>query len=301
MKLDNLLVTFLFENKRLDLPGLGSFVLQQTEGTEPVIIFENNSSLKDTPDLVRFLVSSTGKMKSLAEADLYTHMNQLMQFLNIGRPYYLEGIGTITKTKSGSYIFSEGPPPQEFLFQENSPVSETAARTHMYSGEYSNLLLPKKSGFTISKPLIGIIFLAILILGFWGIYVLLKRMDENKIKQEPTQSTVVDSSSLSKADAVIDTQSIKPSTASDTTISTDSNKGYYRFIVETATKDRALRRLQTLKDYDLDVRLYTKDSTYFEIYFQLKAAASDTARLIDSLASQYTPQGKHAFVRPIIK
>lgn len=314
MKLEALLVNFFNEYHRLDLPGLGSFVRNEnSQNQSESILFTCNKSLSESPELIKYLSEQTGKMKSLADADLASHISSIIQFLNIGRLYYIEGLGTLSKAKGGLYEFSEGMPPQEFLFQDSAAHTPTNPRAHIYSGEYSEVLQPKKTKFTFSKNLVGLIFLAILALAFWGVYALLNNSKESKEQSAPTpeaapsESATTPSNNLNAPDnsnvpaqQIVDTTASNPSTAVVTALaSTQNNNGTFRFVIETAGKERALKRWKMLRDYDLDVRLYTKDSTEFEIYFVLPATPKDTARVMDSLAVKYTPKGKRAFASPL--
>ena len=77
---------------------------------------------------------------------------------------------------------------------------------------------------------------------------------------------------------------------SASTLNTDSvqHSGTYKFVIErTANKARALRRYNQLVENLAPVKLETKDSTLFKLYFVLPATPSDTARIRDSLKIWY--------------
>ena len=302
MKLETLLVDFFNEYHRLDLPGLGSFVRNEKSQSElNSISFTCNKSIIGNPELIKYLSEKTGKMKSLADADLASHISSIIQFLNIGRLYYIEGLGTLSKAKNGLYEFSEGAPAQEFLFQDSASHTATNPRAHIYSGEYKEVLQPKKPSFTFSRNLVGLLFLGILLLAFWGVYALLnnsKESTEEAAKAPETTTPVNDTNTA--AQQSVDTSSI-PKPENTAPASPQNNSGVFRFIVERAGKERAMKRWKMLRDYDLDVSLYTKDSVDFEIYFTLPATANDTARIRDSLAPKYTPKGKKGYAALPIK
>lgn len=302
MKLETLLVDFFNERHRLDLPGLGSFVRDEKSQSESdSISFTCNKTNFETPELIKYLSEQTGKMKSLADADLASHISSIIQFLNIGRLYYIEGLGTLSKAKNGFYEFSEGAPAQEFLFQDSASHTPTNPRAHIYSGEYKEVLQPKKPSFTFSRNLVGLLFLGILLLAFWGVYALLnnsKESTEEAAKAPETTTPVNDTNTA--AQQSVDTSSI-PKPENTAPASPQNNSGVFRFIVERAGKERAMKRWKMLRDYDLDVSLYTKDSVDFEIYFTLPATANDTARIRDSLAPKYTPKGKKGYAALPVK
>src|SRR6185295_19257267 len=60
------------------------------------------------PELVSYISSKSGKMKSLAESDLESHLQKVQQFLNISKPFTFEGIGTLVKVKHGEFEFNQG-------------------------------------------------------------------------------------------------------------------------------------------------------------------------------------------------
>ena len=119
LKLPQLLSQYLYQTRKIDLPGIGSFTLdpavvipQETDriGQIPAtgISFKNaNISVPDDA-LVNFIKEVPGKMKSLAAADLDFYLTTGKQLLNIGKPFYLEGIGTLIKNKEGYLDFTPG-------------------------------------------------------------------------------------------------------------------------------------------------------------------------------------------------
>ena len=74
LKLAPLLVQFLYAHKRLDLPGIGSFFLNEPFTSEPGnhkhdkqqslehVSFESNAIVKQSPDLVPFIAEQSGKI-----------------------------------------------------------------------------------------------------------------------------------------------------------------------------------------------------------------------------------------------
>src|SRR6185437_9300476 len=119
VKLPQLLSQYLYQHRKLDLPGIGSFTLdagavipQESDriGQVPAtgIAFKNaNIALADDV-LITYIKEHTGKMKSLAAADLDFYLTTGRQLLNIGKPFYLDGIGTLLKNKEGLLEFTPG-------------------------------------------------------------------------------------------------------------------------------------------------------------------------------------------------
>ena len=104
MKISPLLAQFLINNKQLSLAGLGRFTLNDSGE----IAFQHDASVKEDAELVKFIAENTGKMKSLVASDLDSNLELARQFLNIGKPYLFEGIGTLSKNKYGTIEYVQG-------------------------------------------------------------------------------------------------------------------------------------------------------------------------------------------------
>jgi hypothetical protein len=62
----------------------------------------------------------------------------------------------------------------------------------------------------------------------------------------------------------------------------------YRFVIlATDNKHHALRRYNQLLGYQLNIKMYQKDSAWFKLYFAIAAFPKDTAYIRDSLADTY--------------
>src|SRR5450432_2986583 len=103
----------------MDLPGIGSFTLdpaavipgesdRDPHSPASVISFRNASITAPEDELIRFIQMHTGKMKPLAAADLDFFLTSGKQMLNIGKPFYIEGIGTLVKNNQGRLDFVPG-------------------------------------------------------------------------------------------------------------------------------------------------------------------------------------------------
>jgi len=258
LKVAPLLAQYLYVNKRLDLPGLGSFILDPSTVIEPEtgkhnkvtilegVSFERNTAIKDTSVLVNFISSQTGTMKALAAADLDSHLGLALQFLNIGKPFLLEGIGTLTKVKSGEFSFTPG---------LSLPASLKEQNTKEITSAYQNDV------------------------AIWGGYMVYKKTitDESGSVQVKTNDDetvlVADTAELQKSNQVQSNQVAVPLPA-----------GNYKFILETSDAKRAFSRLSKLKTFQWPAQMETKDSVSFTLYMLLPVTAADTSRVLDSLS-----------------
>ena len=307
MKFASLLAQFLYTHKRLDLPGIGSFLLDSSavvdtdnaRSAKPALLegvsFEHNASVKQSPELIEFIAAQTGKIKALAAADLDSHLELAKQFLNIGKPFLFEGIGSLSKMQAGGFSFAPGQLITEKV--RETPLREAQiATTEEPASDYRSILYAKKVKANWKKPLVVFLLLAGIVLALWGGYTVYKRTTaKNKTEKKndnPEDKTVL----------VPDTTANNPGNTANAQTNTVQAppailpSGNYKFVVETANRVRALSRYSKLKGFGLDIRMETADSATFKLYFILPAAAADTARIVDSLRKIYTPAGNRAYI-----
>ena len=293
-----------------------------------------------TPDdaLINYLKEHTGKMKSLVAADLDFFLTTGKQLLNIGKPFYIEGIGTLTKNKDGNFAFSPGDylvaKVEDLRHPERRPAPSATA-----SYEEPPREDPKGNSMRQTLLLVGIVGGLIAIA--WGGYYLYKRNNyteptsENRARVIPETTTTkpVDTSALAgnrpagdsasgsstppkdtalanagaKNSNPADASAAKPVTPSPTTAAAKSPtttaattqpvahdpvptgaQSLYRFIIlRTENKNHAIRRYNQLLGYQLNIKMETKDSTFFKLYFPIAATIRDTTHIRDSLADVY--------------
>jgi len=294
VKLAPLLAQYLYSYKRIDLPGIGTFHLGNAEIIElenskytntENISFENNSSIKESPSLINFISSHTGKMKALAMADLESHLELARQFLNIGKPFLFEGIGSLVKIRSGEFAFTSGETVSDKIKEYSArEISSTSSTEESFANIYPNEKRKWRKAFTWFLLLAGIG------LAIWGGYTVYERtFDKNKSnpigEKQKEKGTILfsDSSQLSKENP-------------DNIEKTAASPSNYKFVVELANRKRGEDRFNTLKGYGLDIKMGTDDSIHFKLFFLLPATPLDTARIIDSLKHLYTPSWGKALV-----
>lgn len=289
MKLATLLAQYLYINKRLDLPGLGSFLLDPSTNIEQEtgkqnkatnlegVSFESNTSVKQTADIIQFISSQTGKIKALAAADLDSHLGLALQFLNIGKPFLFEGIGTLTKIKSGEFSFIPGQAiaaPVKEEITKNAPSSSSAEES---LSDYKSVFYTRKQKMTWKKPVAVLLLVLGLALAIWGGYTVYKKTTAKKAKIESEESNkektvLVEDTVMKQKDTVL-----QPKQTATVPV------GSYKFILETADSLRAFNRFGRLKKFQWNVQIETKDSLSFKIFMLLPASVSDTVKILDSL------------------
>ena len=280
MKISPLLAQFLFANKQLSLAGIGRFTLDNSGG----IIFLHDAYVKEDADLVTFIAENTGKMKSLVASDLDSNLELARQFLNIGKPYLFEGIGILSKNKSGAIEFVQGNSLQERNKETSNEARDKTSTTENSFTDYEEMFSPRKPKAPATKRIVTLLVaIAGLLLAVYGgyiVYTKTKNKNGSIVKKEEIRP-VISPDSLPKPK---DTTTIipKPPDAS----------GTYRFVIETAAKQRAFSRFNYLRENLIDVKMDTKDSVLYKLYFVLPATPADTAKKRDSLQRLYGTRGK---------
>lgn len=174
MKLAPVLSQFLYAHKKLVLVGMGTFLIDADQNAEECtrqnnsISFLNNPSLKDDDSLISFISSETGKMKALAASDLHTFLELSMQFLNIGKPFKLEGIGTLVKNKNGRLDFTPGTAGNEKNKEhQNKELTATSYTEESFTG-YTNLYSKSAKKVFWKKPVLICLLIVSVGLAIWA-------------------------------------------------------------------------------------------------------------------------------------
>lgn len=323
MKLAPLFIEFFYANRRLDLPGIGSFLLDDAIHADTADIksgklvisegirFQPNTSLKDSPELVSFIASATGKIRALAAADLDSNLETARQFLNIGKPFMFEGIGSLVKTADGSFSFSAGAPALERAGYKTSGDDPDHGYTSEKQDSFKSIFYAQKGKPNYRKAVFILLLVGGVGLAIWGGYSVYKRStggnnhktvnaglaDTGNNTEEHPVAHQADSIPVAKSPA-IDSDLVKNVTPGNVikTPAAPVPLGNLKFVVETADKVRGLSRYNRLKGFGLDIRMETIDSQLFKLYFILPASATDSSRILDSLRWLYTPPGRMAYI-----
>jgi len=289
LKLSPLLSQYLYSYKELKLTGIGTFNIdssyipepetgkQQKYAIAPDINFEYNPLTKEDENLIVWISSQTGKMKSLIAADLDSHLELARQFLNIGKPFLFEGIGTLNKNKSGQIEFISGNMMTQKLKDSSYRDADLTSTTEASFSDYEEMFSPKKPGTPLQKKFtIIIVIMAGLALAVWGGYAVYKNTSSRKF--EPVEQEL----------PVLSTDTTAGKKDSISRVNTHvAEAGTYRFVIEESAKKRAIFRFNQLKSFGLDINMETTDSVRFKLFFVLPATPADTLRIRDSLSVWY--------------
>jgi hypothetical protein len=317
VKLDPLLSQYLYNNKQLNLQGIGSFTMDQgfalpapieNKKNEAVrlegISFTYNINEQEDAGLIEYIIKETGKIKPLASADLDSYLSVARQFINIGKPFYIEGIGTINKSKDGTYDFTAGnfvaPRLEEHALKPNRQLAEReqVAPSYNSASDASHKSVNTANAKKAATIGIGVLLLGGLAFGSWWMYKNYfsgKKEITDPVVVTENKSVVKDTSQVNSG---VDTSTIKKDTTTNLPISPVvtptpapiTGMINYKVIVKTYyTTPAAVVSFNKLKSYGLNVGLDTNQATSKRIFVNIQSAAMDTLRIKDSLRRYYNP------------
>jgi hypothetical protein len=295
LKLAPLLAQYLYEHKKLDVAGIGTFLLDPSARRNPDaqhasegISFQNNSSVKEDEVLIRYISEQTGKMKPLASSDLDSYVELARQFLNIGKPFQIEGIGTLVKMKSGQFEFT----PDHLLVDKvkDSGMKELSA-TSTSDGSlttYESLKPHVEKSPPYKRLFVGLLIVATTGLIIWAGYKLYK----NNSSTNPTEEQTTTEETVPVTDTTKFVPPAKDTISASKQPTNTQPAGTYRFVIEVANKQRAIHRYEMLRKGGVPVHISTGDSITYKLFFELPATPADTARISDSLTIWYPAMNK---------
>ncbi|MDP4285687.1 MAG: hypothetical protein Q8891_14810 [Bacteroidota bacterium] len=290
MKIEQVLVQYLLENKHLNLQRIGHFQIDASipdtvNPEKPFIIpegaitFQYDPKAPEDDDLVNYIVQQTKKIKPLASSDLDSFLSLGREFLNIGKPFTIPNMGTIDKTNSGELTFVGGQLIATRLEPLRIKIEDEGAEPHEENMFNDYQTTPKTSGN--KKGIIMVVFLLVIGLIAWALWHYgFKKNNQANIS---TSESVV---------PVTDTVSSNPGTTATDTLTdkkTENSRYTFKIVVNEFTNElSALKRFTNLKSYHRNVIMYTNDSITYKIAEPFTLPLSDTTRVLDSLNNYYT-------------
>ena len=296
MKIEQVIVQHLYNNRQVSLQGIGTFKLdnfiphQTDPDKEPVIpagsiIFEYNPRATEDVALIDSIVINTKKIKPLATADLDSYLMLGRQFLNIGKPFIIEGLGTLDRTREGELEFIPG---QFTNLKVEAPKALKENEGEVISGLFNDYgTRPENNSKRNLAILVTVIVLGLL---GWAVYHYLFNDKPAEEKQVAPVTAVIDTTvtkDTSILPAIPDSMSQKLSQDGD---------GYTFRVVFKITNDKAAAKasMNRLNSWGHKVIMYTEDSVNYKLAELFKLPLTDTARVRDSLYRFY--DAKNIFV-----
>lgn len=287
MKTEQLIVQYLYINKKVTLQDIGVFSITSDihipEDSDKDIVLPADSiqfvyDPKAPVDdgLVAYIMEATRKIKPLAYSDLESFIILNKQFLNIGKPLVFEGMGTLQKTQIGDYSFTQ------------------AATSHVINEEMPKLITEKlKEKVTFATPQKekntgnGKIVLWVVL----GVFILAAALSAMYfISKNKNESTVVSDTAINTVDTlpVNNTADTTVKVSATPLVTTPQNlndtNSFYIVIKEFSDFATADKSFKKLTSYGNKVMLTTKDSINYKLRMGFTKPLADTLRVKDSLA-----------------
>jgi hypothetical protein len=260
------------------LPGIGVFHFtepistddESSESPSSQIIFENRKIKEPDDSLISYIKQQTGKIKPLAIADLDCFIASGLEMLSMGKPFFLDGIGSIQKKKDGQYEFSREI--QSTKIDQNKNAGHAKKLSVFEDGKYEPKTNPLQKILAVGLLLAGLV---IVLLGGYYLY-----------NRSNNVNTPIEEKTLN--DAPLPQQTVDSTAKKQDSSLTAKQPVALRFVLEsTNNKKRALHRYNQLKSLSIDVKMDTPDSSNFKLFFLIPCPAEDTARIKDSLMNYY--------------
>ena len=285
LKIEQVLVHYLLKYKHLILQGIGTFTLEgavpdTADPNRPIVIpegaitFIHDPKVQEDPVLVDYIIEQTGKIYPLASADLDSYLTLARQFLNIGNPLIIPGIGTIEKNNSGDLIFKGGTHMAERMEANKGKIEDDGAE------EFEENLFNDYQRETKSKAgRTVLIAIGILIIGLiaWAVW-------------KYAFNSAIEPDNLTEAtyplEPVRDTTSAEDTAVAGETLNRTSSTDGSTFklvINEYNNLPAAETRYNNLRSWGREVVLYTNDSINYKIALPFTRPLSDTTKVLDSV------------------
>jgi hypothetical protein len=313
MKVETLIVSFLELNKQVSLESIGHFsfdgrlkeVSEEDENIFPFaedsVTFVSDKNEKSDPNLIDFIVNESGKIRPLATSDLESFSMLGKQFLNIGKPMIIRGLGYLINNQDGTYSFFQG----EYIPEKSDPNPiKNKYKSAEKKGENDNTRIDfsakKKSGNNTKKWIPILILVVLLALAGSVVYYFLQK-DESLVEVTETKPTapqkpeIKSTADTQKTIVNVDTTAVLPVKDSIPTINQNEFLVVVRTYSDLESAQRGYSRLVVLP-FAKQIKLMTSDSVKYRIALPVKGNLSDSARLRDSVKTIF---GKSAYVETL--
>jgi hypothetical protein len=179
---EQLITLFVYQHGEISLQGIGQIRLLdavpdaeyiQKNKSVPItgIEFKHLKTAATSPDFIRFYATQRGKIASLAENDIEAYLSMAVQFLNIGNPFEIKGLGALAKNKDGVLSLTPG----YFLAIKAEEAMGKLKERHVedpahhgpgaaYDEEKRNRMSPQ------TKGILAIVLLVLLVVVGWWMY-----------------------------------------------------------------------------------------------------------------------------------
>ena len=295
--LDRYIADFLVNNKKLSAQGIGDFAIVNGQAVNgaPLVEFTADKKAYTTDDLIAFVAEQERKNKIVTGFDLESHFNQVKQFVNIGTPWIIPGLGQLQFGRNRELEFVQQAAETENVLHERIKRKQASSEPQYATYETGITATPQKS-FNNGTIVLGLLIILALAAGGYYFYTN-QSGNAPLVTTADTAATVTDTvvsvpSSSNMNNTVTNTQPpTTEGTAPAQAITSTTGATGFRFVLNrTVNSVYAVKRYKQLKTYGTNVYIDSvKRDNYslYKIYLIQDAPPSDTTRLKDSLTKYY--------------
>jgi hypothetical protein len=295
MKMEQLIVQYLYSNKKVTLQDVGTFTISSdinipVDSEKDTVLPENAIEFKYDPKagidegLIDYIVANSRKIKPLATSDLESFISLNKQFLNIGKPLVMEGLGTLHKTQAGDYAFAQAGTSHVMLQDTPKIVTEKIIEKVSFATP------PKEKSVGINKmAVVGVLgFVVLGALGLLAYYFINKKNNDVGNENIETSTALKDTTSNTSTNTTVISDTIaakklKDSLAAIRSVNTSDTNSFYIVIKEFTDLALAQKRYTILTNYGNKLVLTTRDSITYKLRMPFKKPLADTLRVKDSV------------------
>jgi len=292
MKTEQLIVQYLYSSKKMSLQDIGNFTIagdvniaadsdKDTALPPDAIRFEYDPKAPVDEGLINYIMEHTRKIRPLATSDLESYIMLNKQFLNIGKPLILEGVGTLQKTQAGEIAFTQAD--TSHVTHEEIPKAITEKQKEEISFQSPQREMSRGGNKA------GIWIIVLLMLAGAGIaawYFI--RKHDREIAAEKENTVITDTAAQPTVDSAA-MKKIKDSIAAIPPVNAvkDTNS-FYVVIKEFTNREAAQKSYDKLTSYGNKLVMTVQDSSHIKLRMPFIRPLTDTLRVKDSLSKFFS-------------
>jgi hypothetical protein len=288
LKIEQLIVQYLYLHKQVSLQGIGTIklkpnVILPAEGDKDYVMppdafsFEYNLKTGEDEKLVDYIVEHTNKIKPLASSDLESYAILAKQFLNIGKPLVMEGVGSIQKSQQGIYEFFPG----QFITPKigDIPKLPREKKEEAVSFESETTASKSSKGLTIGLVIAGILLASMVAYYF----LVVQQPSTEQVTETPVEVPAKKDTVQTVAAAVDSTKKDSLATAITPPV-TKTDSTTFKIVLKEYTTEQAVQKAYNrLTSYGHKLVIFKADSAKFKLMLPFYKPLSDTTMVKDSV------------------
>ena len=294
MTIEQMIVQYLYKNKTVTLQNIGTFTItsdveipygseNETILPENSIEYVYNNHAQEDQGLINFIIENSGKIRPLAISDLESYGVLNKQFINIGKPHTITGLGTLTKSQNEDYTFVQAAASNVVTKEAPKVVREKIKNNVDFDS-------PKKETGNANIAKFGIMgLLGLLIIGGlgYGGYWVYENYKSNSMETAATKK-IADSTARNETATSNNSDTSVKKTILPTIKDTNS---FYIVVKEFTVLAEAEKRTKKLNEYGSHFVISTKDSITYKMKLPFTKPLTDTLRVKDSINVYFGAKG----------